>query len=341
MYYFVEYLRAKAAMRIALILLGLVFLAAILLRVSVHGPNAADWAASLEHSPTAHVTTTHLSDGSTRVVVDDPQKHTHAVIVQRGSKLHMEIREPSTSGTPHDSVNIGNVSVNEDVHSGISHVTVDSHSGLDFDLGLLFLGSIVMGLIVSTMVAGPLAKENDGHLEIAWTKPISREAYALAAIAVDIGAIVCSQLLAIGVVLLATLLFIIPTFSYGPHVVWNIIVALLGPIAWYAFLTAASASLKRGPGLVIGLGWLFATIVPGLAAALSNAVRFNVIAALFYTIFHTLSYLDPMAYMSFHNSDSTIGTGIGLPITATAFALAALSIGYIALSVLQWRRVEA
>ncbi len=342
MYYYVEYLRAKGAIKIALILLGIVLLAAIVLRVAVHGPSVDDWAYSLEHSPTAHVTRTQLSDGSTRTVVDDPQKQTHAIILRNGSALSMDIREPAASArTQHDSMSMGSMNMNEDTHAGITHVTIDYHSGFEYDLGLLFLATIPVGFIVSTILAGPLAKENDGHLELAWTKPISRERYALASVTVDIVAIVVSQVLCAAVALIGTLLFLLPRFSYGPHFGWNILVSLLGPIAWFALLTAASASLKRGPGLVVGLGWLFAIIIPSAAAGLTDAARYNAIASVFYVIFHSLSYLDPISYMSFHNVKSTIGTGFGLSIAATAFALAALSIGYIALSVLQWRRVEA
>jgi hypothetical protein len=137
-------------------------------------------------------------------------------------------------------------------------------------------------------------------------------------------------------------MFIVPRFGYGPHVFWNILVALLAPISWYALLTAASASVKRGPGLVIGLGWMAAIIVPSVAGGLSEPAKYNTIASVFYAIFHALAYLDPISYLTFRNTESTIGTGlIGLPIQGVAAALAALIIGYIALSVLQWRRVEA
>ena len=343
MYYFVELLRAKAAIRIALIVLGVLLLVAIIVRISVHGPTPDVWSSDLEHSPTAHVTHTQLPDGSTQTVVDDPQRHTYAVIRQSPSgELRMDIREPHSSAqSRHDHVSMGSLSVNEDSRSGMVHTVVTYHRGLDYDLGLLFLTSIPMGLFVGTLLCGPLAKENDGHLELAWTKPVSRARYAMAAIGVDVVAIVVAQLLCIGVALIGTMLFAVPRFGYGEHVGWNILVALLAPSAWYAALTAASASIKRGPGMVIGLGWLFALIVPGVAGALTDAAKFNTIAAVFYAVFRTLSYLDPLSYLTFHNSNSTIGTGFGLSIVAAAVALAALGVAYIALSVLQWRRVEA
>jgi hypothetical protein len=312
-------------------------------RIALHGATTTEsWAYNIEHSPTAHIARTQLPDGSTRTVVDDPQQRTHAVILERGDLVRMDVTEPAhKAASSRDNVNFGSVSVREDVHAGVDRTTIQYHRGLDYDLGLLFLASIPMGLIVGTILSDPLAKENDGHLELAWTKPVSRERFAMAAIGVDTLAIAISQLLCIGVVLIATLLFAVPRFSYGEHVGWNIVVGLLAPIAWYAMLTAASSSLKRGPGLVVGMGWLFGIIVPGIAGGLSGATG-NAIAAGFYAIFRALSYLDPISYMTFANHNSTIGTGLlGLSMPATTAALAMLSIVYIALSVLQWRRVEA
>ena len=343
MFYYVEFLRAKAAIRIALVILGIVLLVGIILRISVHGTSPDVWSSDLQHSPTARVTHAHLADGSIQTIVDDPQQQTHATITQLpNGKMRMDIREPRRKAeSRHDSVSIGSININEDTRSGIVHTTAVYQHGVDLDLGLLFLTTIPMGLIVATFLGGALSKENDGHLELAWTKPVSRDRYALAAIGVDLAAIVIAQLLCLAVTLIGVLLFIVPRFGYGPHVGWNIVVALLAPAAWYALLTAASASVKRGPGMVCGLGWLAAIIVPSVVGALTEASKVNSVAAAFYAVFHTLAYLDPISYLTFHNSDSTIGTGIGLSIMAAAGALAALCVAYIALSVLQWRRVEA
>jgi hypothetical protein len=193
-----------------------------------------------------------------------------------------------------------------------------------------------MGLLVASILGGALAKENDGHLELAWTKPVSRERYALSSVAVDAIAIIVSQLLTIAVSLAATLMFLVPRFSYGPNLAWAILLAFAGPIAWYALITAASASLKRGPGMVIGLGWVAAVLIPGIAGALQGAANVNSIAAWFYAIFHALSYIDPISNFSFHKDQTTM-----MPLPAAVGVLLALIAGYVALAVAQWRRVEA
>jgi hypothetical protein len=333
-YWFVEYARAVRALRIAAILLGIFLAITIILRLSVHDGH---WEARLEGSPTAHVSRTNLPNGSQRVVVDDPQQQTHAVIVKHpGGAYDMDVTEPR--GHHHAEFIMGNssmVSVNvkgNRTHTRLHYVPETP----TFDLGILFLVTILMGLIVASILAGPLAKENDGHLEIAWTKPVSRERYALESIAVDAIAIVLAQLLTIFVALLATLMFFVPRFAYGPNMGWEIVFAIAAPIVWYALLTAASASLKRGPGMVVGLGWVAALLVPGLAGALQGAATINVIAAWFYAIFHALAYIDPLSYLAFNKNQPVF-----MPFPNSVGMFCILIAVYVALAVAQWRRVEA
>lgn len=338
-YWFVEYGRAKRAIRIALIILGLFLLATILLRFSVHNWH---WEADLENSPTAHVTRTHLPDGSTRIIVDDPQRATNATIVRHpDGAVDMDVVEPKAAGgaSRHDDLVMGSTTIRETVQGDKLHTVLHySHRPPSFDLAVLFIATIPMGLLVASILGGALGKENDGHLELAWTKPVSRERYAVASVLVDAAGIVISQLLTIAVALIATLMFFVPHFSYGSYLGFDILTALAGPIAWYALLTAASASLKRGPGVVIGVGWLAAILIPSLGQSLARAAQFNAIAAWFYAIFKGLSYLDPIAYFSFNTGSH--GNFL-LPITVSAWVLCALAVGYIALAVAQWRRVEA
>jgi hypothetical protein len=337
---FVEYLRAKRAIQIALILLGLFIICAIILRVTaaVHGHSIESWEGSLQHSPTAHVTRTTLADGSVHIVVNDPPRQTHAEIFERpDGRIDMEVTEPRTSASGHDSFSIGSVTIHERTANGQAHTIVHYTRDLPkYELGLCFLITIPMGLIVASLLGGALSKENDGHLDLAWTKPVSREKYAFAAVLIDAGAILLTQLLTFAATLLATLLFFVPRFSYGPHVGWYIVIALAGPLAWYACLTAGSASVKRGPGMVIGLGWVAALFIPGIAQGLQALAQVNAIAAFFYAIFRALSYIDPISYITIHGLRTAF---FGLE--ASALILCALAIGYVLLAVAQWRRVEA
>ena len=336
-YFFVEYARAKRAIYIALILLGIFLLATIVLRLSVHDGH---WQTDLQGSPTAHTTQTRLPDGSTRIVIDDAARQTHAVIVKHANgSVDMDVSEPRTGSRHSGEFIMGSSSMNSSVEGNTRHTRIHYlPESPVYKLDILFLATIPMGLIVASILGGALAKENDGHLELAWTKPVSRERYAAASFIVDSAAIVLSQLLTIAVTLLATLMFFVPRFGWENDTGWYIFVALVGPLSWYALVTAGSASLRRGPGLVIGLGWVVALLVPGLAQALGGAAQVNPIAAWFYAIFHGLSYLDPIAYLQLNHGRAGL---FALSIAASAGVLCALFIGYLALAVAQWRRVEA
>lgn len=336
-YWFVEYARAKRAIKIALIILGVFFAIGVIMRFSLH--DRAHLETSLKNSPTAHVTETTLPNGSIRTVVDDPAKQTHAVIVRSPQGVvDLDATQPKGAQTNrHADFVMGSTNFTQTNEGNLVRTRMHYVPEVpQYDLGVLFLMTIPMGLIVASILGGVLSKENDGHLELAWTKPVSREQYALTGIAADAAAIVVSQLLTIAVALLATLMFFVPRFSYAHQFGWWIVFAFAAPLAWYALVTAASASVKRGPGMVIGLGWVAAILIPSLSAALEGASKINAVAAWFHTIFHSLSYIDPIAYLSFHGNDTTF-----LPLHTSVGILCALIAAYVALAVAQWRRVEA
>lgn len=346
MSYYIELLRAKRALLCAAILLGLFLVTTVIVRLSLHGSDVMSWPGQLTGSPTAHVTRTGLTDGSERTVVDDPARRTHAVIVQHPDKsFAMEITEPNTGTSREDHLSMGSMDMNEKVYAGgkMRHVTMTFRQSIPaFDIGVLLLTTLPMGLLVATMLGGVLSKENDGHLELAWTKPVSREIYAAAAFGIDAAAALAAQLATVIAILAACLLFFVPKLTAGADSGWEILLAVAGPFAWYALLNAASASIKRGPGLVIGLGWVAAVLVPSVAHGLSGVAEENAVAAAFHTIFATIAYVDPVTYfLSFSYRHGVMTTGSGFTIAASAAALAMLALGYTALSVLQWRRVEA
>lgn len=341
-YYFVEYLRAMRALRIVGIILALLLVIALAFRLSFlnHG-TPQTYINDLQNSPTAHVTKTQLADGTMRTVVDDPAKRTHAIILQRGRAFQLDVTEPSSEAKAHshDNMSMGSLHMNEDTHAGMSHLTVSYNGGADITWAALFLGSVLMGFLVATMLAAPLAKENDGHLELAWTKPVSREQYAGAAFAVDIATIVLSQILCIAVALIAILMWTVPTLTLGSGG-WTMIgLSLFVPIAWYACLTAFSASLKRGPGMVIGLGWFAALIIPSVMAATEGAN--TPFGQALHFVFKALAYLDPIVYFPSSHGQSAVHGNLTQSLGGSLIAVACLSLVYIAVAVLQWRRVEA
>jgi hypothetical protein len=331
MYYYAELLRSLRALRIVAILLGLFVAASVIFRLTVMSALSPEaMIAQLRSSPTAHVTETTLPDGGTRIVIDDPAKKRHTVVVRHGNNYSAVVTAP-----------IRRVTVDRKTNTTTERSEViESHVhefGPSYELGALFAMTLPMGLILVTLLAGPLAKENDGHLELAWTKPVSRERYAVTAVAIDAVTIVLAQVATAIVIVLATASWGFPGLSAGPDAAMNVGLALLAPLAMYACLTAASASLKRGPGTAIGIGWVVALVIPAVASMTAN-LHVPFWEALHGT-FTVLSYADPVTYVWFQDAHSAVPAARSAASALTAAAL--LAVVYSAAAVLQWRRVEA
>jgi hypothetical protein len=355
MYYYAEFLRGMRALRVIAIILGILLTIAIVFRIWAfsaerNSPEAVY--GMLQMSPTAHSTSKTLADGTVRTIVVDPVKRVHAIIDRRGSYFHVDVTMPDNSAMTHGTYTISDANIDEHTKGGIKHVVLTHDMGdAKIPIGILFGVASVFALIAATMLGGALAKENDGHLELAWTKPVSRERLALASIAVDLVTIVISQLAAVAVIVLACAMFVFPRFYATSNTPEFLAIVVLAPLAWYACLTAASASLKRGLGMVCGLGWLFALMIPAISGATScrRAIGFescssNTLIGSIHWLFHTLTYIDPIAYLSFNGSLSNHGLQPVNAVGTLGFAaamLAVLVIVYVALAVLQWRRVEA
>jgi ABC-type transport system involved in multi-copper enzyme maturation permease subunit len=345
MYYYAEVLRGMRALRVIAIILGIFLAIAIVFRLWAFAEHnrPENMAAALQSSPTAHVTHKTLADGTLETIVNDPSNHVHAVIDRKGEMFHMDATMPSTNGMSHYSYTIGASSADENQRSGMTHISVTHDMNANIPIAIIFAIAEVIGLVTATMLAGVLAKENDGHLEIAWTKPVSRERLALATLGVDIATILISQFAAVLLVLIVCAMFIWPTFYSDAATLPAIAITLLGPIAWYACLTAFSASLKRGLGMVVGCGWLAAIAIPAIAEGTARSS--SDLGRAIHWVFQPLAYIDPIEYvhLSFHGSGgmSAMRNAPLGSLDVSAWMLLVLTVAYLTLSVLQWRRVEA
>jgi hypothetical protein len=344
MSYYVEYLRATRALRIVVILLGIVLLGALVLRLSWGAPTRQagpphDYYADIEHSPTAHVSVTRLPNGDTRTIVEDRVKAHYMVIERKGkdvvgvSEFHTKEAYEYAQRHPTPTPRVRAMGGGEAGDVGFSYSTSTPHAA--FEIGNLLSFTLPMGLLVATLLAGVLSKENNGHLELVWTKPVSREAYALTAALVDGLTLVVAQLATAVAFVIAGSFWGWPTIVVEPEAAGRIAVALLGPIAWYACLTAFSASLKRGPGIVLGLGWVLAFVCAQVASSTRDAT--TAVGRAVHAIFGSVNYIDPIAYAwgLFDYSDPARHTQVEL------LALAVLAVVYLGLALLQWRRLEA
>ena len=131
-------------------------------------------------------------------------------------------------------------------------------------------------------------------------------------------------------------IFFPPWITFHVYDAIAIVFGVIAPLSWYAMLAAATSSLRRGYGAILGIAWPVAAIVAGLSLVDPND---NALAALIHTVFWTLSRIDPLVYMHVNTEEmSMTADPTWLPRLAM---LAILAAGYGVAAVAQWRRVEA
>lgn len=212
-------------------------------------------------------------------------------------------------------------------------------------LGAYGAFAAIVAIIVATVLGAPFARENDGHLEIAFTKPFDRAAIGVAAAGADLAGIALAWLLAFVVGAIAHAMLYPLDISANAQDWFSLAISLLGPFAWYAMLAAATSSLKSGYGAILGLSWpvsgliVVLSLIPATDNVMWNAIR---------GIFVVLASINPLRYAHVdggHAMGSSVGPAPPLAHPSDAIAnivmLAILFIVYGALAIVQWRRVEA
>ncbi len=348
--FYVEWLRVRNCLRILAIVLGVLFVIVALLRIAYNGEitNSRSWIDSEMHENGARITTSRLADGATQTIYDIPSDHDRIVVVDRG--WHGKTITVSGPGVDNDraqSFQVGTLGVHSTrptSQGGTIEITTDAPESAR---NLLLVAAFI-GLIIGTILSCPLTNENSNHLEVVWTKPIGRESYALGAFAVDALGILAAMALTIVFVVISTALFELPIIVIDSQTLPVLALCVFAPLAWYALLTAAAASLKRGRGAVLGLGWCAAIFIVPLTIAFYAAQQ-----PVLHFVGVVLSYvilLDPVLYIHFSGSsapgDVTPAFGLMYNVLGTSAAVRAaivfgLTVIYSALSLIQWRRLEA
>jgi hypothetical protein len=225
---------------------------------------------------------------------------------------------------------------------------------LRIDGWLYLFGACVSTVILATILGLNLASENDGHLELAWTRPISREGYALTIFGVDLVAIYVAIVMTALAAIVATDIAIghqdvvfagswtngVHTESVGvgaqkitrvvneqpidvPKEALRFLAFSTFPVCIYAWITALSASLKRNRGTIAGVFWP--------AILILGAVE-NVPIQPIHALMHAINTVNPLVIYTTKNADlQTSSELIGM--------LSILVL--LSLTVVQWRRLEA
>jgi hypothetical protein len=336
---YVEWLRVRNLLRIVLIVLAILVVLAVILRVSVaRYMSPESWIAHMASGPGTTQTRTTLPDGTQRLILDDPAERTHIVIDDHGyAGKHIVVTEPTSRAHKENSnVSVGSIHVIESPHGDVTTTVVDTNGAVPM-LYYMALADVV-ALIVATILAAPLAREIDGHLEVTLTKPCSRARYALGTIGADVTGIVAASFLTVLAFYLCQLLFESARLDFSGVNALAIAMGVACPLAWYALWCAATTWLNRSYGAVLGFAWPI-TIFIGVLTLVPTA---NAVALFVHDVAWVLSRLNPLSYVSLAQPTSTgtmsyVGTNFGLRLSLEVL----LFIVYGALAIWKWQRVEA
>ena len=206
-------------------------------------------------------------------------------------------------------------------------------------LEYLFGIAAYAAIIFATILGPSLNKENDGY-GYAFTKPVSRERLALEYFGVDLAAIVAVFAYTLGLLLLAIWclgFFFKGQVTFDAGAALGISASGLGAaFMWYGLLQALTSWNHARGGLVIGLSWVYVTVLAPIATALDFGPGFHAVAL-------AMNYINPLAYYASitekgHEAvvESLLGFSTGADIALT------WSIGIVACAVAAygWKRLE-
>lgn len=334
---YVEWLRVRNALRIYAIVLGALIVVALIVRISINGQLSSNdfIVQKVSHDP-GTVTSHSVVNGLNRTTITNANDRTTITIDEQndGGKLIHIVEPAGTRESKSAHHNIGSVSITESSGNGMESTTFNTDGPVNFEIFLAFAS--FAALIFATIWGCAFACEQ-GHLEYALLKPVTRTRYALGIVGFDILGMVLAALMTIVAAIICQSMFEFPHFDFS-HVA-DPLTALLAivPIAWYALLNGATASMRRGYGALLGFAWPIALVLISLSHIPLPDVP---VGHVFHDLFVVASRLIPITYLPSLN-DSGHAAPDPLSDTTKLAIVTGLTLIYGALALVQWRRVEA
>jgi hypothetical protein len=322
---YTEWLRVRGTLKWIGIVLGILLLFCVIARVATVRYDVAGFVNGIRNAPGSKTTVTTLADGTKRTIIVNDREQTTVTMDDRGyDGQRIDIVQPKRHHGDSENMLVGSISVETKTDGNTEERVVETNNPTFF--GDFAIIGLVVALIAATILGAAFAKESDGHLEIALTKPIGRTSLALQTMLVDCAGVAAAFVMGVVFGFIFHAIF----QSLKIRVTWqdaaSIAVALLASFAWYAMLNALTASMKRAYGVVVGLAWPIA----GVVLALAGLPPGNDVRDILRTIFHYVSFLDPLNYLN-----------LVVVTTNQLILLAVLALVYGTLAAVQWRRVEA
>jgi len=193
--------------------------------------------------------------------------------------------------------------------------------------------------IVASILGSSLAVENCEHLELAWTKPISRTAYAAGLFLVDLACLAVIFVVTFGLAYVGVSLVVGGAIHVplDADTAWKMARFSLFPVAWFGLGQAlTSGSSGAWAGSITGIMWPVFELLSVLAA--------RPLGAVWHTVLSIANLANPIGYFPFWEFDdksSALREFFGYGLTIDTLALAAIAILGVIVAMARWRRLEA
>jgi len=194
--------------------------------------------------------------------------------------------------------------------------------------------------IFGSRFARSLSEENEAHLPVVWTAPVSRLRYAATVMAIDAAGIFAAFAIVIATMFaLMAFMNVLSYLTLTPDSWIQLARFLAFPLAFYGLMSAATASLGKPGRAAIGYCWVAVFLLGILNAAGLPRPWDAVIGA--------LDLLNPIHYAAYSHGTGTnqvhvfSGMSPAMALSADVGALCTLCAVGLAAALWQWRRLEA
>ena len=190
----------------------------------------------------------------------------------------------------------------------------------------------VAASIFASILGRSLSKENDGHLPVAWTKPVPKSTHAAIKMVVDVAAIAILFAIMSGAAYAYISIAGMMKFISVPSDTWlQLIRFALAPLAFYGLVQCLTASVGKRSGTVLGLTWVAVFVLSALGAA--------PLPQPYHSIFAFIDYANPLVYINLDidNSGSVVTANLG----AAMLGLVVIAVCGVTAAIYQWQRLEA
>jgi hypothetical protein len=225
----------------------------------------------------------------------------------------------------------------------VSWVIASNGHGIPHHVGAvpvaaLMAGATFVSAIIAMIFACALARQNDGHLPLVWTRPISREKYVFTVTLVHLAGIAIAFLMTLAAALSLFAIFgALDALTMGgaaPADSGTLSRMAFFPLAWYGLVIAITASVRGGAGFMAFGAWIVGSMLVGF----DSSHLFGGVSGI---VINVIDHINPLYYFSSHFDDNGANKSMVANVDVAVVGLAAIAVAGYAAALAQWRRLEA